>query len=63
MTSAKLNKKMITKKQGAMITAAKPKLLTKPRTRIKKELNDFLALHIGDAIDAYLRGLAMSQKK
>ena len=37
--------------------------LNKELEQIKKELNDFLALHIGDAIDAYLRGLAMSQKK
>lgn len=63
MTSAKSNRKMVNKKQGAMITAAKSKPVAKSKAREKKELNNFLALHIGDAIDAYLRGLAMNQEK
>ena len=54
---------MVNKKQGAMITAAKSKPVAKSKAREKKELNNFLALHIGDAIDAYLRGLAMNQEK
>ncbi len=54
---------MVNKKQGAMITAAKPKPVEKSKARAKKELNNFLALHIGDATDAYLRGLVMKQEK
>ncbi len=63
MISVKSNKKMVNKKQGAMITAAKPKPVEKSKARAKKELNNFLALHIGDATDAYLRGLVMKQEK
>lgn len=63
MTSAKSNKKMVSKKQGAMITAAKPKTAVKSKAQAKKELNNFLALHIGGATDAYLRKLAMIQEK
>lgn len=59
LTSAKSIKKRARKKQGVVIAATKPKLATKTKAISKKELNSFLALHVGDATDAYLRGLAL----
>ena len=63
MISAKRNKKRVAKRQGAIIAAAKPKHAPKPKALAKKELNSFLALHVGEATDAYLRGLVMNQTK
>ena len=63
MISAKLNRKIARKNRGAMITVTNRKSPQKPKVRIKKELNDFLALHIGDATDAYLRGLVINKEK
>lgn len=61
MTSAKSAKKRVARKQGVTIAATKPKPAIKPKTLAKKELNSFLALHVGEATDAYLRGLAQNQ--
>ena len=63
MISAKRSKKRVTRRQGVMIAAAKQKPAAKPKALAKKELNSFLALHVGEATDAYLRGLVMNQTK
>lgn len=63
MTSAKSIKKRVGKKQVAIITANKPKPAVKPKVLAKKELNSFLALHVGELADAYLHRLAMNQKE
>lgn len=63
MTSATRTKKRAGIKQGVTIAAAKPKPAVKPKALAKKELNSFLALHVGAATDAYLRGLALKQTK
>ena len=61
MTSTRRARKRVAGKQALTIAAAKPKPAAKPKALAKKELNSFLALHVGEATDAYLRGLAMKQ--
>lgn len=63
MISARRTKKKVARTQGVTIAATKPKPAAKPKALAKKELNSFLALHVGEATDAYLRGLALSQAK
>ena len=63
MSSARLTKKRAGKRQGAVIAITKPKPTVKTKALAKKELNSFLALHVGEAADAYLRGLALKQDK
>ncbi len=63
MISAKSTKKRAARKQGVTLAAAKPKPAVKPKALAKKELNSFLALHVGEATDAYLRELAQKPKK
>jgi hypothetical protein len=58
MSSAARAKKRERRRLGATISAAKPKRAVKPQTLAKKELNSFLALHVGEVTDAYLLGLA-----
>lgn len=58
MTSVKSAKKRAAIKQKMAIAAAKPKTASKPKVLAQKELNSFLMLHVGEATDAYLRGLA-----
>lgn len=63
MISARLTKKRAARKQVVTIAAAKPKPVAKPTALAKKELNSFMVLHVGEATNAYLRGLALRQKK
>ena len=63
MISARSTKKRVEKKRSVAIAAAKPKPAAKTKALAKKELNSFLALHVGEAADAYLRGLALKQAK
>jgi hypothetical protein len=60
MTSSKSAKKRSAKKRALAMATAKPKskLAALPYSLAHKELNSFLALHVGEATDAYLRGLA-----
>ncbi|MGV8805457.1 MAG: Lcl C-terminal domain-containing protein [Polaromonas sp.] len=59
MISARRKQKRVAKKQGVIIATTKPKPAAKPKALAKKELDSFLALHVGEATDAYLRGLAL----
>lgn len=63
MIFATTTKNKLRKRQGVTIAAAKPKRAVKPQTLAKKELDSFLALHVGKATDAYLRGLALNQTR
>lgn len=63
MISATRTKKRVRKKQGVTIAAAKPRRALKPNALAKKELNSFLALHVGEVTDAYLLGLALDRAR
>lgn len=59
MTLVKRTEKRVGGRHGVTIAAAEPKPAAMLRGVEKKELNSFLALHVGEATDAYLRELAL----
>ena len=59
MIFAKSTQSKVARTPGATIAITKPKPAVKPEAPAKKELNSFLALHMGEATDAYLRELAL----
>lgn len=63
MITAARTKKRVRKRQSVSIAAAKPKRAVKPNALAKKELNSFLALHLGEVTDAYLLGLALDRAR
>jgi hypothetical protein len=59
MISAKSIQKKVPRTPGATSAITKPTPAVKPKALAKKELNSFLALHMGEATDVYLRELAL----